>query len=65
MKDIFFFVITAVDTNPMRKLGGPALRAFLGLDGLELMGGATHITPRFGFSFLWNWHGCLKPFKNQ
>jgi hypothetical protein len=60
MKDIFFFVVTAVDANPMGQLGGPTLRAFLGLNGLELVGGTPHVAPRFGFSFFWNWHACLK-----
>jgi hypothetical protein len=66
MKDIFFFVKPTVDANPMGQLGGAALRAVLGLDGRKFMGGATHVAPGFGFSFLWYRHsGLLKNLLNS
>jgi hypothetical protein len=57
VKDIFFFVITAMDANPMGQFGSPTLGTFLALNSLQLMGGTTHVPPGFGFSFFWNWHG--------
>jgi hypothetical protein len=65
MKDIFFFVITTVDTNPMGQLGGPTLGTGLGFPGFEFMGGPSHIAPGLGFSFLGNWHLLKNPLKSN